>query len=594
MEHRVLSSLVEDFAKQAQIDKLPEFKQFEYFSNYTIISQIHPEAFSEVANLSDVDVDESGTFGLDAIAIVVNNNLVKSREDIDVLVKSKNLEVEVVFVQAKTSKNLDSGELLKFIEATKNFLQKLEEYARHKQESLRRPAELLQYIFSSQVARYLASSSPSCRMIFAYAGGQPPADFITSLVHGKCIELEGQVADFVKFRFECWNAERLIESYKQVENQFEVELRIKNNLALDTIAGVDQAYIGYVEVSEFVKLVAAPDGGIRRNVFYDNVRDFQGDDNSVNREIAEAITSSDSADKFVLYNNGVTVVSSFLRSLGSSRFLLRNYQIVNGCQTSNVIFANQASAGFAKALIPIKVVHTSDSEVVAKIIRANNRQTPVPNEAFLTLDKWHKDLQEYVYLESRRLGESLFYERRSREFSLLDNAPEKKRIVGLHGMVRAYAAVYMQRPHMVNANNPSSIIREKGSASVFGDDHHFAPYLASAMLIYKINEYANRDRYASEVMRFRYHVAMLMAAGICGARALPNPSAKKADEYCDKLLSLALDTARFATAVSTAFQLAEAAEREFLGKRDFSRGNSPVRSAEFTELLLERLFPANS
>ncbi|WP_414547943.1 AIPR family protein [Stenotrophomonas forensis] len=596
MEHRILSTYVQDFGRKSQIDGLPEHKQFEYFANYTIMSQVHPEAFSEVADLSDVDVDQDGTFGLDAVAIFVNNNLVKSTEEIDQLARSRNLDVQVLLIQAKTSKSLDSGEVLKFIEGSKDFLKRLDEYASSDQDALQNPAMLLCHIFSSQIVKLLSSDSPSCRMVFAYAGGHMPSAQLSELAEKKCEDLKESISDFKSFTFEYWNAESLIESFKQVENQFEVELRIKNNLTLDTIRGVDQAYIGFVEVGEFIKLIRAPDGGIRRNVFYDNVRDFQGEDNSVNKEIAEAVSSKDSSDKFVLYNNGVTVVSSFMKNLGAHRFLLRNYQIVNGCQTSNVLFSNQGKPGFDDALIPIKVVHTSDADVVSKIIRANNRQTPVPNEAFLTLDKWHKDLQEYVSLESKRIGESLYYERRSREFTLLDDAPDKKRVVGLHGMVRAYAAVFMQKPHMVMANNPSSILREKGSVAVFGKDHKFSPYLASAMLVYKINEHANGNPRGAHLMRFRFHVAMLIAAVIANDRVLPIASAKSVDKLCDSILEVCMAPEKFSLAVTTAFKLAEQAEKDFLYRREHrsqnARGNSPARSSNFTEFLLDRVFGA--
>ncbi|QNN76564.1 AIPR family protein [Pseudoxanthomonas mexicana] len=590
MEHRILASHVETFSQNAQVDRLPEHKRFEYFTNYTVMSQVHPEAFSEVANLADVDVDRDGTFGLDAVAVFINKSLIRTTADVDDQIKSRNLDVEVVLIQSKTSKSIDSGDVLKFVEGSKDFLRGLEKYSISGDECLRRPAEILSYVFSSSVARYLSANSPVCRLVFAYGGSHEPSAQQIGLVTSCCIDLKAQVADFSEFSFEFWNADRLIHSFKQVENQFEVELRIQNNLALDTIDGVDQAYIGYLRADEFIKLITAPDGEIRRNVFYDNVRDFQGLDNSVNQEIASALSDPDSADKFVLYNNGVTVVSSFLKNLGAHRFILRNYQIVNGCQTSNVLFTKKDEAAFARALIPIKIVHTSNADVVAKIIRANNRQTPVPNEAFLTLDKWHKDLQEYVLLESRRLGESLFYERRSREFSLLDGAPEKKRVIGLHAMVRAFAAVYLQRPHMVMANNPNSILRE--NVHVFGGGHKFSPYLASAMLVYKINEHANRSASSADLMRFRYHVAMLIAATMAGSRSLPSADSKLADKFCDQIIDVSLNESRFSKAVGTAFLLAERTEKDFLRERDFSRGNSPVRSSDFTEMLIGQIYPS--
>ncbi len=68
-----------------------------------------------------------------------------------------------------------------------------------------------------------------------------------------------------------------------------------------------------------------------RGLFYDNVRDFQGD-NPVNKEIDDTL-KSDERDLFVLLNNGITIVAESLSKTGDI-FTIEDYQIVNGCQTS--------------------------------------------------------------------------------------------------------------------------------------------------------------------------------------------------------------------------------------------------------------------
>ncbi|TLS18723.1 MAG: hypothetical protein FDZ72_07810 [Betaproteobacteria bacterium] len=583
MEHRILQSYVDEFCNSSQIDKLPPHKRFEYFTNYTIVSQIHPEAFSEVANLSDIDVDTSGTFGIDAIAIIVNNNVVRTTNDIDLLAKSNNIDATILFIQSKTSKSIDSGDVLKFMEAAKTFLTLSD--GKSLDESLQQPYELLRYLFSTKIARLHSSSSPKCLMAYSYAGSHAPDEFLTSLTKQRCEELKTTIQDFHDFEFDFWNAELLINTFKQVENQFEIEIRFKNNLPLDSISDVDQAYIGYIDAPEFLKLIIDPNGSIRRNVFFDNVRDFQGSDNSVNTEIAEAITDNESVDKFVLYNNGITAVASFMKNLGSNRFLLRNYQIVNGCQTSNVLYLNRTSESLHKISVPIKIVHTNDADVVGKIIRANNKQTPVPNEAFLALEKWHKKLQEYVSIESKRIGENLFYERRSREYSLLDHAPEKKRIIGLHGMIRAYTGAFLQRPHMVIANNPTEILRTRGD-HLFDENHQFGPYLASAMLIYKIQEHLNGIDSNSFLQKHRYHIAMLLTAGINNSANLPDPRSKHANNLSDKILEFCMNKSNFIETLKIALKFTKKLHTEFTRTRGYTQGNPPLRSGEFSEYLL--------
>ena len=63
--------------------------------------------------------------------------------------------------------------------------------------------------------------------------------------------------------------------------------------------------------STFLSLVSNEDGVIK-SILYDNIRDFQGE-NDINREIAATLSSSDS-DKFVILNNGITIICKELRN----------------------------------------------------------------------------------------------------------------------------------------------------------------------------------------------------------------------------------------------------------------------------------------
>lgn len=80
------------------------------------------------------------------------------------------------------------------------------------------------------------------------------------------------------------------------------------------------------------------EGRLQRRIFYENVRDYQGTDNSVNKEISNTIKEENTRDQFVLLNNGITVITRVLKSLGGNVYELSDFQIVNGCQTSNEIF----------------------------------------------------------------------------------------------------------------------------------------------------------------------------------------------------------------------------------------------------------------
>lgn len=83
--------------------------------------------------------------------------------------------------------------------------------------------------------------------------------------------------------------------------------------------GIEQAFLGIVRADQLLKLITDDEGEIRKALFYDNVRDFQGDVD-VNEDIRRTLRSPDSK-RFCVLNNGVTVVARNLKTTGD-RFTL--------------------------------------------------------------------------------------------------------------------------------------------------------------------------------------------------------------------------------------------------------------------------------
>lgn len=98
-------------------------------------------------------------------------------------------------------------------------------------------------------------------------------------------------------------------------------------------------------------------------------------------------------DKFVLLNNGITIVAKNANKVVTA-FKISDFQIVNGCQTSHILFYGKDK--ITDSLIyQIKLIITDDSEVINRVIKATNQQTEVKREAFETLTPFHKSLEEF-------------------------------------------------------------------------------------------------------------------------------------------------------------------------------------------------------
>ena len=109
----VTQSLLKEFSESQKIDGFEQSDQFEAFVNYIVVSDIYPEEF-------DFSVVTTGTgeFGIDGIAIIVNDALVDDEEQLeDIIENSSVLQIQFLFIQAKTSASFDSGDMSKFFHA---------------------------------------------------------------------------------------------------------------------------------------------------------------------------------------------------------------------------------------------------------------------------------------------------------------------------------------------------------------------------------------------------------------------------------------------------------------------------------------------
>ncbi len=213
--------------------------------------------------------------------------------------------------------------------------------------------------------------NPACRLYYVTTGtwiGDANLEARRTTV----IEDLRSMQIFRDVEFECIGASGLQRLYRQTKNAITREFVFASRTLVPDIAGVSEAYVGFIPMSEFLKIVSDDNGELLQSIFYDNVRDWQ-DYNAVNSEIRETL-QSDHKSRFVLMNNGITIIAQTLRTLRRDGVLIEDFQIVNGCQTSHVLF-DQRNSVDASVMIPLRLIATQEDTVTNSIIRATNRQT---------------------------------------------------------------------------------------------------------------------------------------------------------------------------------------------------------------------------
>ncbi|MDZ3838532.1 MAG: AIPR family protein [Rhodospirillales bacterium] len=76
----------------------------------------------------------------------------------------------------------------------------------------------------------------------------------------------------------------------------------------------------------------------------------------------------------MLMNNGAAIVARALRTVRRDHIQIEGFQIVNGCQTTHLLYDQREKAD-PSIYIPLRVIATQDEDVVRSISRGTNRQT---------------------------------------------------------------------------------------------------------------------------------------------------------------------------------------------------------------------------
>ncbi len=555
----ITQSYLNDFLKTNEIEGEDLTRNFEDFCNYSIVSTHHQENF----DIQDISVGDAQ--GIDGIAILVNGDLVNSQEEVDDLISTNRyLDVTFIFTQVKTSSGFDAGNLLTFLTAVKDFFSSSPLLPQN--ELVREKSSLTKHIFKNSIR--MTNGRPNCLLYFVTTGswGAPPQ--LVGLIEKHRSEL----LDFNLFSsvlFYPIGASEIQDMYINTTRGIKTEIVFSRHVTLPQIEGVEQSFIGILPVSEYMKLITDENGEIRRSVFHDNVRDYQGDV-GVNKQIEDTLNSHD-AGRFLILNNGVTIISEGIKQV-ADKFTLEGYQVVNGCQTSHVIYnvmIGKQQSETDNVYVPIKLISSTDGEVVSQIIRSTNSQTGIKPEQFTALTPFARELEKfYAAFEGPN---RLYYERRSGQYARQLDI-QKVRIVSVATQIKVLESMFLDRPYQAWGHS-GKLVRE-ASKSLFKDDDSPLPYYISALANYQL-EYMFRNKwFEPQNRRFRFHILMVLRYLVDNQNTVSLQRNKKSEQYYQKYLNVLNTTDKSYTLFNEAIALIQELLSEETEPKDIEKSQA--------------------
>lgn len=242
--------------------------------------------------------------------------------------------------------------------------------------------------------------------------------------------------------------------------------------------GVARTIVGRISGAELAKL--RDENGLE--LFDRNVRGYLSRSNDVNKKIIQTATGDD-AYRFFFLNNGLTLVCSkykYLPSDESPEVEISDLQIVNGGQTTNALHE-----AYAKGLLKdqvnvlIRIIETTDDELLEKITESTNTQTLVNARDLRSNDSIQKKI------ESHLLPKGYYYEARTNKYKNDKTVLKDKRVDAVKA-AQAYYAYNEQKP--ADAKNKPRLLFGTLYNEIFNDSLDIDTLLNSYLLYKYVNK----------------------------------------------------------------------------------------------------------
>jgi len=488
---RISSNILTRFSAEYEIDNKSESKRFEWLTTFLALRR----HYSKSVDLEPLVIGAGGDGGIDGVCIIVNNSLASDLDEAKELIdRSDSLEVTFVFVQAERTDGFDGSKIGDFAFGVRDFFSENPTLARG--DDLKRVAAISDLL----IAASDKLKRPNCFLYYWTTGKWSDDKNLVARRDAAIVDLQS-LGIFKSVEFYCFGADELQTDYTRTKIALSRTFNFQSRVDLPTADGVDQAFLGFVPYAEFRKLIADEGGTeIESSVFFDNVRDWQ-EYNPVNNKIRETLESKDRAN-FVLMNNGVTIVAKDISAV-STRFTLTDYQIVNGCQTSNVLF-DQDDVVDDSVHIPLRLIATKNEDVKDQIIEATNNQTQVKAEQYFARLSYSRKLEEFFQAQDDSVR--LYFERRDGQYDRLD--VPKTRVITTANLIRAYAATYLEEPHRTTRGYTG--LRNRVGDDIFAEGHQLSPYFAAAYSLYALESRFRSGAIDRTYKPARYHLLLAL------------------------------------------------------------------------------------
>ncbi len=466
----VLDNIIKQKRNQSP-NTLPDDEFFEIFTFEQVLKKY--DLSYEELNYGKIGGGDDG--GIDGFFIFVNNEFIGDDIELDNI--KKNPYIQLFLIQSKRTDTFSEKAIEKWLSTTMNIF------------NLERSIDSIQKYYNtdliSKVNSFrelylsLASHHPTLEITYVYASKGDVLS-INQKVRNQSEILQGNTSRYfpgATVNTSFMGARELIDS-SRFEKSYTLQLKFLENY----ISRGEDNYIVLASLKNYHKFITYDNGDLLGYIFTFNVRDYQGSNVEVNKDIKTTLESNCNLD-FWWLNNGITILSS-RASIAGKTISLDEVQIVNGLQTTNTIYhyikdrlGKQENFDEDRAVL-IKIVVTNNPETRDRVIKATNFQTPIPPASLKATDPIQLDIENHFF------NSEWFYDRRKNYYKNTGKQPD--RIISIQYLAQSAIAIVFHEPDIARSR-PSSILKtDSNYRRVFSQKISLDVYLMCAKTMKKI------------------------------------------------------------------------------------------------------------
>jgi hypothetical protein len=528
--HVILKQYLDDFCNSFEYQEYNESDQFELFCNYCVTSRKYLGRF-EPRSITTLEDDA----GIDGIAFIIDGELILTEDDAEIAFNTHktSIPVDVIINQVKSGEKFDKQEIANYKIGIEDFLSLAPCLPNGKMNL--NCIEIFKKILNN--LKKIKNRRPNVSIYYC-TGGTYRAE---REVKGAFDVIERYVKEldyFNEVEVIPYGRSELIKLWTSINEKNEAKLKLIEYMGIDSMPDIPQAYVGLVRAKDFINCVLCdPEGNLKEEVFDENIRAFLGEDNDVNQEIEQTLLDEQKKQKFSVLNNGITIIAPELSVTPNTKEIdLTNYQIINGCQTSNILYLSRHNINDDVKVV-IKFIESPNPDVAADIITATNSQSQIATEAFHGLKGKAKLIQKYFDAKNDNCSSDskIYFERRQKEYR--EKNYQVTRIFDVREVARSFSAMFLGQPYN-SARYVKKIFTSSGDL-LFREEHHESPYYCAVLTLYKYNTLINgRKIGANKYNKLRWHIIMLFKYVVHSKVEELKPDSRAIDKYSQKIIDV--------------------------------------------------------